>query len=347
MINKDKYKEKNLAAVLFAKRDVRVLDLNDPPLKDYQVRVKINVSAICGTQLGEWKQNRGVDNFLPHCFGHEAVGRILEVGSKIKEFKQGDRVIISWMKNANDHGSAAQFIDTENSEFINFGECCTFIRRGIFPANRLTKISELLDDKDVAMVGCAFLTAFAALKVSTNGFKKIQKPIAIIGLGGIGLSYALLAKAYGIQSVCIDLPGVINELKKDNLNLNLISTKQAEEKYTNTLTCVVICSGAVNAFGLGEKLLKFNEGELYIVGNPEYGIKIGFDIKPMLYGRKIIGIGEKDVHLPDDIQTIISLIISKKLDSSKIVRKTFNLSNINTAFEVADSGLGGRTLIEI
>ena len=70
-------KNNNWSSVLYAKRDARFIALDDPELVPGQVRIKIYYSALCGTQLGEWEQNRGKDAYLPHCFGHEAVGTVM------------------------------------------------------------------------------------------------------------------------------------------------------------------------------------------------------------------------------------------------------------------------------
>jgi D-arabinose 1-dehydrogenase-like Zn-dependent alcohol dehydrogenase len=335
----------NVAAVLLGKRNVRVMGVSDPVLTDHQVRVRMMASAICGTQLGEWNMTRGADPYLPHSFGHEAVGRVLEVGRAVEGLAVGDRVVVSWMKSPAKSDGPPKFVDS-NGEKVNFGECCTFIRRGVFPANRVTKIDESVETGAAALLGCAYLTAYAALKVATDGFKDLDTEIAIMGAGGIGLSAALLAQAHGVKATCIDLPKVIDNLKSEGLNLTLLSTTEAADK-ANGFAKVIICAGAVEAFALGEQLLPKFGGAMFIVGNPPTGVKVGFDVKPLLYGRRIEGVGEKDVNLPGDLYAMIDLIKAGRLHASQLVRRTFPLADIQSALEVTDTGLGGRTLIDL
>ena len=66
------------AAVLLKKNTIKILELKRPTLKSHQVFVKIMYSSICHTQLQEIKGTRGKDKFLPHCLGHEGVGKIIE-----------------------------------------------------------------------------------------------------------------------------------------------------------------------------------------------------------------------------------------------------------------------------
>ena len=134
---------KNYAAVLKGKHDIDILHLNDPALHAHQVRVAIQTSAICGTQIGEWDMSRGPDRYLPHCFGHEAVGRVLEVGDAVIGLSVGDRVVISWMKAGADCHEPPKFKEESGAD-VNFGQCCTFVTRGVFAGNRVFKIDQVL-----------------------------------------------------------------------------------------------------------------------------------------------------------------------------------------------------------
>ena len=337
----------NLAAVLLGKREINLLDLNDPLLGANQVRVSIEASAICGTQLGEWYQSRGEDLYLPHCFGHEAVGRVIEIGTDIQEFKVGDRVIISWIKSGYQNAPPPLFHDASSGAKINFGECCTFIRRGIFPENRLVKIDENIGSSSAAMIGCAFLIAYAALKRSTLNWTRLDQKTVIIGAGGVGLAAALLAQALKIPVTCIDVPTVIDRLKQQNIGVTFVATDDAIQGLQNFFNTVIICTGEPAGFTLSQKLLLNNQGEIYIVGNPPYGHSVSIEVKPLLYGRNIIGIGEKDVDLPTDILSIINLINTERLDAARLVNKIFDISDINKAFEFAAERNGGKTVLKI
>jgi D-arabinose 1-dehydrogenase-like Zn-dependent alcohol dehydrogenase len=184
------------------------------------------------------------------------------------------------MKSSGLSDGPPNFIDILTKKPINFGECCTYVRRGVFPENRLTKINEKYENSELAPVGCAFLTAFAAIKLATNGFKKNNNKIAIVGVGGIGLAAALISNSLNIKTTCIDKFKVINNIKKNNLkNINRSNITEAKKKLINKFDTVLICSGAVEAFELGEKLLKKNMGSMYIIGNPPFGRQSSLAIK--------------------------------------------------------------------
>ncbi|MFW9972213.1 MAG: zinc-binding dehydrogenase [Candidatus Odinarchaeota archaeon] len=65
------------------------------------VIVKTVFCGICGSDMTELRLKGSLDNPIrsfisfPHIMGHEPVGIIESVGSKVKKFKKGDRVVIS------------------------------------------------------------------------------------------------------------------------------------------------------------------------------------------------------------------------------------------------------------
>ena len=42
--------------------------------------VEVAFSGVCQTQILEARGHRGVDEFLPHCLGHEGSGLVMETG---------------------------------------------------------------------------------------------------------------------------------------------------------------------------------------------------------------------------------------------------------------------------
>ncbi len=74
--------------------DIRLEDVPEPKIKDpTDAIVRISTSAICGTDL------HMVRGTLPGMkpgtiLGHEAVGIVQEVGREVRNFKEGDRVVV-------------------------------------------------------------------------------------------------------------------------------------------------------------------------------------------------------------------------------------------------------------
>lgn len=68
-----------------------------PKLRDeHDVRVHIEQTGICGSDVHYWQRGRIGDFILesPIVLGHESAGTVVEVGRKVTNVKVGDRVAI-------------------------------------------------------------------------------------------------------------------------------------------------------------------------------------------------------------------------------------------------------------
>ena len=89
----------NKAIVLIKqKKSLSLCDINVPELSEGYVLVKMKYSGICHTQLNEISGILGKDKFLPHCIGHEGVGKVIKKGRNVESVKTGDLVGVSWVK---------------------------------------------------------------------------------------------------------------------------------------------------------------------------------------------------------------------------------------------------------
>jgi len=89
--------------VVYRDGTIKVEDLPKPEIHEYQALVQNLSCGICnGTDLklihGSFK---GFDTY-PAVLGHESVGRVVEVGSKVTSFKPGDLVLRSILETVGD-----------------------------------------------------------------------------------------------------------------------------------------------------------------------------------------------------------------------------------------------------
>ena len=325
----------NWSSVLFDKRDARFIALNDPKLLSGQVRVKIHYTALCGTQLGEWDENRGQDKYLPHCFGHEAVGTVIEIKKDVvTSINVGDNVVVSWIKNQDSENTLPpKFIcaESKNSNLtkdINSGICCTFTNRAIVSVGNLTKIDVEKILPIHSLLGCALLTAYANVVALEQRGISTDQPIAIWGLGGIGLCTALLLGAKGYKTLGID-PNI--NLGNDELSqLGLLGVlPKLNERYYEQFTCSIVTVGSNSAIVESQSALKKNSGILLVSGNLPNGQYAQIDLKPLLYGRALIGVGERFLNPQKDIPIILGLISKIKSIEQLLIDGIFDLSDMN------------------
>lgn len=74
--------------------DVEVVDVPDPTPFDLDAAVvQVEACGICGSDLHIY-EGHGFSQDTGYCVGHEAVGVVAEVGSAVRSFRVGDRVLV-------------------------------------------------------------------------------------------------------------------------------------------------------------------------------------------------------------------------------------------------------------
>ena len=194
-----------MKAAILVKQDSDLIidDVELPKILDIgQVLVKLNVSGICGSQLGEIEGKKGIDPYLPHLMGHEGCGEVLKIGPGVKTVSVGDKVVLHWKKGSGIQSETPKY--KWRGEKLNAGWVTTFNEKAIISENRLTVIPKEADLKTAALYGCAITSGFGA--VNNDAKVQIGQSVLIFGLGGMGLSIAYassLVSAYPIIGIDI------------------------------------------------------------------------------------------------------------------------------------------------
>jgi L-iditol 2-dehydrogenase len=82
------------AAVLYGKEDVRIERLPVPVAGAGEIVVRVHAALTCGTDLKVFRRGYHAKMLKPPIpFGHELAGTVHEVGTGVKEFHEGDRVV--------------------------------------------------------------------------------------------------------------------------------------------------------------------------------------------------------------------------------------------------------------
>ncbi|HID32474.1 MAG TPA: alcohol dehydrogenase, partial [bacterium (Candidatus Stahlbacteria)] len=77
--------------VYYSNNDIRVEERAVPDIGPDEVLLRIKACGICGSDVMEWYRIKKA----PRILGHEATGKIVKIGPRVKDWKIGDRVFIS------------------------------------------------------------------------------------------------------------------------------------------------------------------------------------------------------------------------------------------------------------
>ena len=341
------------AAILVKQCSELVVDKVEIPskLEIGQVFVKVHVSGICGSQIGEIAGVKGNDPYLPHVMGHEGCAEVLKVGPGVKTVKKGDLVVLHWRKGTGMQSDPPNY--KWRGKVVNAGWVTTFNSFAIISENRCTKIPNDTDHELAALFGCAVTTGFGV--VENNAKIKIGESVVIFGSGGIGLNIIQASKmvsAYPI--IAVDQIDKRLDLSKKCGATHTInsSKKNAEEEINkilgeNELDIFIDNTGSSKIIELGYRVIS-KEGKLILVGVPKIGDNINLYSLPLHFGKTIVGSHGGESNPEKDIPRYLNLVNIGLLDLKSIISKRYPLVDINLAIDSMKNGdTAGRVLIKL
>lgn len=328
-----------------------LVDLEIPELKPGQVLVDIANSGVCHTQLLEASGRRGPDRFLPHALGHEASGTVVEISEGVSKVKPGDRVVMSWIKGTGADVPSTIYQSSDGP--TNSGALCTFMRQTVTCENRVTPISEEMPLREATLLGCAILTGVGT--VLNTAQVSPGSSIAIIGVGGIGLSAILGATlADAKEIIAVDLfdhklaqaeevgaTHLINAGTRDTLAAILEITKGQGVDYA------IEAAGRKETMETAFKSVRDNGGVCVLAGNLPSEERIELDPMDLIKGKRVVGTWGGDTQPDRDIPKYEKLFLSGKLPLDRLITDTYGLLAINEALDSLHAGKVGRALIDM
>ena len=327
---------------------LEIIELDIPKLNAGQALVEITYSGICHTQLSEVRGKRGVDEYLPHCLGHEASGVVLEVGSDVTKVKAGDSVIASWLK-----GSGANVPGTKykwGNKTVNAGAITTFMHHAIISENRLTKKPEQVSMLEAALIGCAIPTG-AGMVFNTARVQQGQS-VAVFGVGGIGLM-AINAAAIAGATPIIAIDIVANKLETaiamgathTILSANTITS--IREICPNGVDFAIEATGNVGVMRMALESVKPQGGKAVIAGNAPFDSSLTINPQWLNAGKSILGTWGGDSSPDRDYPKFAELLATKQLNIAHVLAKPYSLEHVNAALTDLECGKAIRPIISM
>jgi len=194
-----------------SKECLQPLTIERRALKSTDVLIEIEYCGVCHTDLHFVNNDWGMTEY-PVVPGHEIVGRISQIGSKVGKFKVGDLAAIGCMVNScgqcnscesgNEQYCLNGFTATYNTPIDDPGGMTYggYSQRIVADESFVLHVPESLDVTGTAPLLCAGITTYSPLL-----HWSVQKgmKVGIVGLGGLGHMGVKFSHALGAQTVMI------------------------------------------------------------------------------------------------------------------------------------------------
>jgi propanol-preferring alcohol dehydrogenase len=314
------------------------------PLEQGQVRVKVEASGLCHTDIhaahGDWPVKPSPP-FIP---GHEGVGIVTELGPAVTELAVGDRVAMPWLGYACGtcdycvSGWETLCLDQKNMGYGidgGFGEYATAYARYV------VKVPDGIDPYDAAPLTCAGVTTYKAVKLAGT---KAADLVAVFGVGGLGHLAIQYAHLEGGSVVAVDITD-----EKLRLSRELGAEHTVNAAKEDPVAAIKKLGGAHQAIATAVSPQAFEQayqslrrgGTLVLVGLPaENDIDLPI-FQTVLNGINIVG---SIVGTRTDLRRVFDLHAAGK---TRVIRETRPLAEVNSAIADVEAGrVAARIVLE-
>ena len=198
------------AAVLeeFGKPLAITNDWKDPECGPADAVLRVEANGICRSDWHLWQGGWEWIGFvppLPTVLGHEYCGVVEEVGSEVKRFKKGQRVVVPFHHSCGicescQAGHQNVCSDLQIPMFHYSGGFGQYAQVGRADVN-LVPLPEDISFEAAASLGCRFMTAFHGV-VHQAGVQPGEW-VAVFGCGGVGLAAVEICTALGANVIAV------------------------------------------------------------------------------------------------------------------------------------------------
>lgn len=315
-----------------------------------EVLVKVNATAICGTDMhiaewNNWARNAGIR--LPLVMGHEFSGEVVEAGAGVRGVKPGDYVAgethipcgkCYQCRNGLQHicANLVMFgLHTNGcfAEYATIPEVCAYK----IPPSMPPETGAILEPLGTS------LRAALALEVSAD-------TLAVIGCGPIGLFVIAAARAMGASRIIaldviddrLNLAGQVGADTVLNPNRDDVAAEVLKATGGVGVDSLVEASGSVKAISLGFKFLR-KGGKVALIGLPSSPVELNLGPDMVFKEAKVIGIHGREMYRT--WTQAVNMLSRGLVNIDPIITHRFPLEEFQQGLDLVREGKGGKVIL--
>ena len=331
------------------------------------VLVRIMASGVCHSDWhilkGEWGMR------FPMMLGHEGAGVIEEAGEDVRGVQKGDHVILSWRTNCGscdmcqrgypalcDRSPQTQAKPTLKGSDTPLGLAAglgTFTPYQVVPESAAVRIDPDIPFPQAALVGCGVMTGVGA--VINTARVEPGSTVAVFGCGGVGLNCIQGAALAGAKMI-IAVDMLDNKLAMAGTFGATHTVNASREDPVDRIKELTGGPGvhyAFEAIGLVEApfvqsvLCTRKRGVSVWVGHAPLNTAVTIDARALIQEKTVIAsfYGSARPHI--DFPRLLDLYRGGRLKLDELITRSFDLEDVNEAFDVLARGEVARSVLNL
>ena len=327
------------AVVNFApeKGSVEIREIDKPVIGEEDVLLEVSNVGVCGSDLHQWTADHSWPVNYPVVLGHEFGGQIVETGSKVTKWKEGDRVVseTAAVIDVNNPMSRAGLYNLDPTrKGFGYGVNGAMTRFVKVPARCLHSVPDQIPFEEACLTEpcCVAYSAVIANTRITPGDRVI-----VLGPGTIGILCAAMARLCGAEVAIVGLEADRHRLAiAEQYGCESIigdASDWAKQRDGLGADCVIDAAGASMTLKIALQLVRPN-GKITKVGwGPQ---PLGFSLDPLV--QKNITLQGIFSHNWPMWERVIALLASGQLNVKPIIGGVWPITEWHTAFEKMHKG---------
>ena len=330
-----------------AERGIWMEDIEAPSVGHNDVLIKVNRTAICGTDIHifKWDDWAQATIPVPMAVGHEFSGKIVEMGIEVRGFEVGDRV------SAEGHITCGVCRNCRagrrhlcmNTFGVGVNRPGAFAEYLSVPAFNVFKLPDAITDEMASILDPLGNATHTALS-----FDLVGEDVLITGAGPIGIMAVAIARYAGARHVVVtdvndyrlDLARKMGATRAINVASQTIDDTMKELGMVEGFDVGMEMSGNPQAF---RDLLRtmHHGGKVAMLGIPPGDMAIDWNdvifkglVLKGIYGREMFETWYK-----------MSSMLQSGLNMDPIITHHFDVDEFLPAFELMESGQSGKVIL--
>ena len=352
-----------------AEQPAELVDIVIPDPGPNDVIVEVQACGVCHTDLAY--RDGGITDDFPFLLGHEAAGKVVEIGEDVTHVAVDDYVVLNWRAVCGQcracakgqpqycfatHNASKKMTLTDGTALEAALGIGAFAEKTIVHEGQCTKVDEKAPAEVAGLLGCGVMAGIGAA-LNTGEIKRGES-IAVIGLGGVGVAAIAGAKLAGATTIIgLDIDeqklaaakefGATDTILTTDLSPQEIAEKVHELTGGNGADVVIDAVGIPQTYETAFYARDL-AGRVVLVGVPRPGVELSLPLLDV-FGRggslKSSWYGDC---LPErDFPYLTDLFLQGRLPLDRFVTGRTDLAGVNDALDHLSDGTNLRTVAVI